>query len=92
MKTLPGELVGSRWFGDHWQYAREDFRQLIDEARSCSANAIVTTEKDWVKIAVLIDKPLEIPIWRIELALKFEDDDEQKLFESIHSAISEPAR
>lgn len=88
LQALPGKLAGSRWFGDHWQYAREDFRQLIDQARRCGANAIVTTEKDWVKIAVLMNEPLEIPIWRIELALKFEDDDERKLFELIHSAIS----
>ncbi len=92
LKALPGKLAGSRWFGDHWHYAREDFKQLIDEATRCGAEAIVTTEKDWVKIGLLMNEPVEIPIWRIELALKFEDDDERKLFELIHAAISASLR
>lgn len=92
LKALPGELSGSRWFGDHWRYAREDFKQLVDEARQSGADAIVTTEKDWVKIALLMNEEMKMPIWRIELTLKFEDDGERQLFELIYSAISATPR
>jgi tetraacyldisaccharide 4'-kinase len=92
LKALPGEIVGGRWFGDHWRYVREDFKQVMDEARGCGAEAIVTTEKDWVKVSLFMNEAVEIPIWRIELALKFEGEDERKLFELIHAAISATRR
>lgn len=87
LKQLPGELVASHWFADHFHYSREDITQLIDQAQAANAQAIVTTEKDSVKFAPLLQKPLEIPIYRIELAIKFAAGAENELFALIRSAI-----
>jgi tetraacyldisaccharide 4'-kinase len=87
LKQLPGELVASHWFTDHFHYSRQEITQLLHQAKAASAQAIVTTEKDWVKIAPLLEKSPSLPIYRIELAIKFAADDENELFEMIRSTI-----
>jgi tetraacyldisaccharide 4'-kinase len=43
-------LTGTRGFADHHRYSRADVRRIEDEARSSGASAIVTTEKDFVRL------------------------------------------
>jgi tetraacyldisaccharide 4'-kinase len=77
---------GKRWFDDHHAYSIRDLRELSDAARAAGAEVLLTTEKDWVKV---IDLPRSnlAPIWRIEMAMRFLEDDEERLFAQILKAI-----
>ncbi|MDB5323513.1 MAG: lpxK [Phycisphaerales bacterium] len=79
--------VGHRWFGDHWDYDRDDLATIQAEAKQAGADVIVTTEKDWVKIGPLLNVGTGIPIWRAELAVRFEGEDEAALFELIRGRL-----
>lgn len=85
-RQFPGH-VGHLWFGDHWDYEREDLERIQAEAKRAGAEVIVTTEKDWVKIAPLVEVGVGIPIWRAELAVRFEGADEGELFQLIHGCL-----
>jgi tetraacyldisaccharide 4'-kinase len=84
---FPGELRGRRWFGDHWDYRARDVRGVQSEARACGAELLVTTEKDWVKVARVMgaDETGGVPVWRVELAVRFEGEDESRLLGQIRS-------
>lgn len=43
-------VVGRRAFGDHHPYSRADLQRLESEAEECGASALVTTEKDGVRL------------------------------------------
>jgi len=43
-------VVGERSFADHRPYSRADLRRLLADAEECGASAIVTTEKDGVRL------------------------------------------
>jgi tetraacyldisaccharide-1-P 4'-kinase len=48
----------------------------------------VTTEKDWVKLATLPAlREVKIPVWRVDVALRFRDDDEAHLLALVRRAI-----
>lgn len=79
--------AGHLWFGDHWDYGREDLERIQAEAKRAGAEVIVTTEKDWVKIAPLVEVGVGIPIWRAELAVRFAGEDEPKLLELIRGCL-----
>jgi tetraacyldisaccharide 4'-kinase len=46
-------LVGARWFPDHHAYQPQELAEVFKIAASAGAQVIVTTEKDWVKLASL---------------------------------------
>jgi tetraacyldisaccharide 4'-kinase len=87
LRQLPGDLVGQEWFPDHWGYAPRDLDRVRAAAQKAGAGLIVTTEKDWVKIVELIDAAQGTPIWRLELAVRFENDDETRLFQQIRARL-----
>jgi tetraacyldisaccharide 4'-kinase len=89
LRRLPGDLCGRRWLGDHWDYSATDVAGLRDEARACGAELLVTTEKDWVKVARMIGVGAdgELPVWRVELAVRFEADDEERLLGQIRARL-----
>lgn len=45
------EFVATRVFRDHYRYSDDDVRGLIREAQTYSANAILTTQKDLVRLS-----------------------------------------
>ncbi|MFQ6110998.1 MAG: tetraacyldisaccharide 4'-kinase [Nitrospinota bacterium] len=59
-----GELALS----DHYRYCREDLPSLREAARAAGASAIVTTQKDAVKLEPLA--PLPLPIWEVGVRLR----------------------
>lgn len=54
LKTLDSNLVGSRVFNDHYHYTDGDIADICKQAKDCEAEMILTTRKDWTKIARLI--------------------------------------
>ena len=77
LQSRAGNLVGSRVFADHHVYTDRDLGQLNQAAATAGAEALVTTEKDWAKLGAAI--PSSLPIWRIEMAIRFRLGDEATL-------------
>lgn len=74
------ELVGEELFADHHLYTKEDINNMIILAKQHKAQAIITTEKDSVKInSYLKDLKPEIPFYALQLALEI---DYKRLLES----------
>lgn len=79
-------VTGQRFFGDHHAYGRVDLEGLQAEAGRSGAGALLTTEKDYVKVAELIREG-DLPIWRTKLSLRFHGEDEKSLLETIMGVL-----
>jgi len=65
------DIVERRVFGDHHHYTTDDLTGLGD------ANAVVTTDKDWVKLRdVLESSTLDVPIIRPRLVIRYADGEQ----------------
>ncbi|HEX7008609.1 MAG TPA: tetraacyldisaccharide 4'-kinase [Phycisphaeraceae bacterium] len=74
LRQAAGEVVWHRAMGDHHEYDARELEQLAAQARSSGVQAIVTTEKDWVKWARLVaGRPLPVPVLRPVVAAVFLD-------------------
>lgn len=82
VRSMGAIIAGTCFFPDHHPYTRQDLNQL-----AARAPLLVTTEKDWVKIAPLISHTNPPPIWRARLALQWLDDDDHKLLSRIESRM-----
>jgi tetraacyldisaccharide 4'-kinase len=73
-RRLGIEVRGTRFFPDHYWLTPKDWRACAEEARRKAADAIVTTEKDAVKISRPPDFPLIVCMQSTEIpeAGKFE--------------------
>lgn len=63
------QLVKTRIFEDHHLYTKNDIKNIIEEAEKLGANAIVTTEKDAVKIKAILDENVSIKFYALKLGL-----------------------
>lgn len=77
-------------FPDHHAYPRLDgLLQVMQTASSGAAEAILTTEKDWIKVRSVVDWSSQpVPLYRAELSLAFRDGEaemETKLQERVPS-------
>ena len=87
------EIYGESFAGfcalaDHHAYTDADLVSLREQATRCGAQVLVTTEKDWVKLAPLPSAMTGLPIWRLELAIRFFDDHDTRLLELILARIN----
>lgn len=65
-------------FGDHHEYTTDDVVRMWSEAFAKGANAIVTTEKDAVKLSQLqAVHDLKIPVFVIPIGIAFTEGEEQ---------------
>jgi tetraacyldisaccharide 4'-kinase len=76
--------VGHQWFSDHHDYTADDLRGIVAQATAAGARRILTTEKDWVKIAAL---PSAGEIGVVEMEIRFAGDDEQRLLGQIREKL-----
>lgn len=79
-------LAGCALAPDHAEYTGADVVRLFDTAEEARADVIITTEKDWVKMAPIVaelrgrrgdDEHLAISIVRPRLSLEFERGEEE---------------
>jgi tetraacyldisaccharide 4'-kinase len=69
-------LVFKKAFADHHRYAARDIQNLVANARAAGATALITTQKDEVRMGNLTEHfPAEFPlrIARLEVAIDDED-------------------
>ena len=65
-------------FPDHHFYTRAELEKLGEETSSVKATALVTTEKDAVKIPIEFIDKCEIPIYVLSLKIMFADEEKYK--------------
>lgn len=64
-------LAGSQAFNDHHTYTDRDLTDLCDAARSQGAERLLTTHKDWTKIAPLHRPKDAVPTAYLAIELQF---------------------
>ena len=67
-ETLGVQLAGRLVYEDHTTYRPAQVNRLISRALACGAEAVLTTEKDGVKLAPLWPDNAEIPLWQLHIA------------------------
>jgi tetraacyldisaccharide 4'-kinase len=68
------DVVEAMRFGDHQHYDRAFVDMLNERIATLSPSALLTTEKDWVKLQPLLESwPLRAPLWRPRLDVTFLD-------------------
>ena len=92
LQSVGGRCAGHRWFADHHRYTDADLADVRREARSAGADALVTTEKDWAKLKNLAGAgDADLPIWRVDVRVRFLDDGESRLWEQVRAVVDRPA-
>lgn len=71
LKRLDINLLGSRIYNDHHEYKAQDVTDVYEQARYLGAELILTTQKDWVKTALLAQKNEDIIFAYLALELDF---------------------
>jgi tetraacyldisaccharide 4'-kinase len=64
-------VVGSKVYNDHHDYSGEDILYIYEQARSCGADLILSTQKDWVKSSLLAPQDDDIIFAYLGLELEF---------------------
>ena len=80
-------LVYKKAFADHHSYNQRDVDELVNRATERGAQALLTTEKDAVKLREL---SFHLPCFAVEIELEF--DDEARLVKMIREAITSQNR
>jgi tetraacyldisaccharide 4'-kinase len=88
LRSRCGKYVGHQWFADHHAYTPADVQAVQHAALKCGADVLITTEKDWAKLAELPEAGSGLPIWRLDVAATFLDGDDERLLERVEQIIN----
>jgi tetraacyldisaccharide 4'-kinase len=75
------KLSGFKAYEDHHAYSADNIKLLLDNAKNSGAEALVTTEKDLVKLRTLF--PQEFPLFILPVHLNFGEDFDRFLSNSL---------
>lgn len=87
VKSLKANKVGGNVYNDHHQYKPEDMTDIYEEASYLNAELILTTQKDWTKVATLSPSQFDIPLAFLRIELKFTHGDD-KIRQLIETALA----
>jgi len=73
LKAHGMNIVGSRVYNDHHNYTEADFAEIRKQALSLGAEMILSTEKDWVKTALVAGRFTDILFAYLAVELEFVD-------------------
>jgi tetraacyldisaccharide 4'-kinase len=68
------EMAGALSFPDHYDYSNTDLAAIFNKAGKCHVDYIVTTEKDYVRMANRASWP--IPLLALRIKVSFDEDKE----------------
>jgi tetraacyldisaccharide-1-P 4'-kinase len=71
LKNSGFSVKGSKIFNDHHDFTEDDMAVIYDEAKKLDVNIILSTEKDWVKTALLVKDRFDIDFAFLTLELDF---------------------
>ncbi len=69
LENLGARVAGFKTFGDHYWYRPDDFRELLNEGEQKGATALVTTEKDSVRLKGFPNG--NTPLWVLSVRHEF---------------------
>ncbi|MCK6456662.1 MAG: tetraacyldisaccharide 4'-kinase [Phycisphaerae bacterium] len=85
------DMAAAYDYPDHHDYSRDEMAQLLDVATQLEANAVVTTEKDAVKlVGRWPESPLPLLVAR--LTVEFDDAHGKMLDDAVRRAAAAPPR
>ena len=67
------KVTGHEFFPDHHEFESNELAKVADNAKIRGAEAVVTTEKDRIRIS---DWPFEVPLYTLGLDMHFRDADQ----------------
>jgi tetraacyldisaccharide 4'-kinase len=70
LQELGADLKGFQAFPDHYAYSRQELDRLVEAARVLGAGALVTTGKDWARLAERWAG--EIVLWVLEVEARLQ--------------------
>ncbi len=70
IENLGAKPTGTKFFNDHHYYSRSDLDQICRTAESLSSEIVLTTEKDWTKIAGF-ETPASLPLAYLKIQIQF---------------------
>ena len=68
LENRMGALCGFAGFADHYFYTERDLQDIADRAQSCGAGYLVTTEKDFMRIAGRMPGTLPLAVVGVDMA------------------------
>jgi tetraacyldisaccharide 4'-kinase len=71
IETLGGVLAGSRIYDDHHHYSRQGLAEICHQAKQSGAELILTTEKDYCKIATLQMRAEDVSLAYLVVRVQF---------------------
>ncbi len=77
LKNLGLNIVGHKVYNDHHDYTENDIADIYEEARYLDAEVVLSTEKDWVKTALLVKPESAIIFAYLALKLRFVEGGEE---------------
>lgn len=83
-------VVGSKVYNDHHDYTAEDMSEIHQEAKELGADLVLSTEKDWVKTALLVMGNFDIVFAYLVLELDFIDGADK--IEALVDSVIESSR
>ncbi len=81
LKQLGVEIVDHFNFVDHYAYRQLDLERVAEQVKSHNVKAVITTEKDMIKLAPL--DPLGMKIYSVKVTFCMDKDDTKKLLDFI---------
>lgn len=85
LADLGAEVVVFQAFRDHHPYTRREVDRLLARFRRCGAEALLTTEKDWMRAGRLLSGVQEAGFLRIALAFP---NGSRALFDAVSAAAA----
>jgi tetraacyldisaccharide 4'-kinase len=86
LDKLALNIVGTRVYNDHHRYTESDIAEMCQDGRYKQAELIITTQKDWIKTALLCIEKFDIPIAYLAVELEFIDG-RQNIIALVESAM-----
>ena len=71
LTELKLNVAGSKTYNDHHDYTEDDVARICEEARYLEADIVLSTQKDWVKTALLSLEKFDIPFAYLIVELEF---------------------
>lgn len=71
LAELKLNVTGSKTYCDHHDYSQDDVARICEEARYLEADIIISSQKDWVKTALLSLEKFDIPFAYLIVELEF---------------------
>lgn len=90
LNKLNADIAALLTFPDHHWYRSQDGEELWQKAAALGVEALITTEKDLIRVKNLI--PGHIPLWALAIRHVFPQEDQARFFEFVFSRLGLKAR